>query len=612
MRIPAPRNPSRGALLRTAAAATLVSGSLLAIPAIATSPAAWAARPATYGIVIDKDVRVVMADGVRLDVDIRRPAGQDGSAAKGKFPVIVTQTPYNKNSPQLNFASDYLVQRGYVQVISDVRGTGSSEGAWDSFGPLEQADGKTLVEWAGAQPWSNGSIGLAGASYGAINQLLTAAQQPKGLKAIFPIVPSADTYRDIVGSGGQVNASFIPLWLGLVTGTSSLPPTYIASDPVGAALSVASHLSNVTGFQGRTVSQSLEGGTTAFDGPFYATRSTINKISRIKVPAFVVGGWFDLFQRGEPMIYQALRKQGNPTRLIMGPWTHLQGSQGAGLPADGVPSLDELRLRWFDHYVRGIKDPGLDHDVPQVTYFDNALGHYKTATSWPPAGTTYTTLNLSGVSTLGGASGTLGTAPGKGSDMFPYLPVTGVCTRSTEQWTAGAFMGTPCDSDNSGNDRFGLSYDLPVTKPLKLTGSFAARLFVSTTGKDGQITARVEDVDATGKANQLTAGWQVLSLRALDSAKSEKSGGLITRPWHPYTKDSVQTVTPGRVMEVWVEIFGSATTIAPGHHLRLSIQAADTPHLAAPVPQLVNTSGSMLTIVHDAAHPSQLVIPVAK
>lgn len=598
-------------LTRLVGAAALVAGSLLALPAIGSPQTTWSPRPATYGIVIEKDVRVVMSDGVRLDVDIRRPAGQDGTAARGKFPVIVTQTPYNKNSPQLNFASDYLVQRGYVQVISDVRGTGGSEGGWDSFGPLEQLDGKTLVEWAGAQPWSNGRIGLAGASYGAINQLLTAAQQPKGLKAIFPIVPSADTYRDIVGSGGQVNTSFIPLWLGLVTGTSGLPPTYAAKDPVGAALAIASHLSNVSSFQGRTVYQSMLGGTTAFDGPFYATRSTINKISRVKVPAFVVGGWFDLFQRGEPMIYQALRKQGNPTRLLMGPWTHLQGSQGAGLPVDGVPSLDELRLRWFDHYVRDIKDPGLDRDVPQVSYFDNALGHYKTATSWPPAGTSYKTLNLGGVATVGATAGTLGAASGTGSDMFPYLPVTGACTRSTLQWTAGAFMGTPCDSDNSANDRFGLSYDLPVTKPVKLAGSFAARLFVSTTGKDGQLTARVEDVDPTGKANQLTAGWQVLSLRDLDAAKSEKSDGLITRPWHPFTKDSVQSVTPGKVMEVWVEIFGSATTIASGHHLRLSIQAADTPHLSAPLPQLADTAGSMLTVVHDAAHPSQLVIPIA-
>ena len=599
----------RPVLARLALTAGLASVCLLTIPALAAHPAAWSARPATYGIAVEKGLRVVMSDGVRLDVDVRRPTGQDGKAAPGRFPVIVTQTPYNKNSPQLNFASDYLVQRGYVQVISDVRGTGGSEGAWDSFGPLEQADGKTLVEWAGAQPWSNGSIGLAGASYGAINQLLTAALQPKGLKAIFPIVPNGDTYRDIVGSGGQVNTSFIPAWLGLVTGTSSLPPTYAANDPLGAALSIASHATNVTNFQSRTVYQSMLGGTTAYDGPFYRTRSPLVHLSTVKVPAFVVGGWFDLFQRGEPMIYQQLRKQGNATRLVMGPWTHLQGSSGAGLPADGVPALDELRLRWFDHYVRGIKDPGLDRDVPQVRYYDNALGHYQTASAWPPPSVRYQALNLGGVASLGGTAGSLGTTKGTGSDMLPYIPVTGVCTRSTVQWSAGVGSGAPCETDNSGNDRFGLAYDLPVTKPLKLAGTFAARLFVSTTGHDGQLTARVEDVDPTGKANQLTAGWQVLSMRALDTAKSATAGGLITQPWHPFTKDSVQAVSPGQVMEVWVEIFGSATTIASGHHLRLSLQAADAPHLTAPVPQLANTLGSVLTIVHDATHPSQLVIP---
>src|SRR5258708_18335967 len=110
-----------------------------------------------------------------------------------------------------------MVTRGYVQVIADVRGTGGSEGAWDSFGTREQLDGKEIVNWAAEQPWSNGNIGLHGTSYGAINQLFTAAQHPEGLKAIFPIVPMSDAYRDITGSGGQINTSFIPSWLGLVT-----------------------------------------------------------------------------------------------------------------------------------------------------------------------------------------------------------------------------------------------------------------------------------------------------------------------------------------------------------------------------------------------------------
>ena len=91
---------------------------------------------------------------------------------------------------------------------------------------LKVGDGPEVVAWTRTQPWSDGDVGLWGASYMAITQLTTAARKPPGLKAIFPIVPMADSYRDITFSGGQINASFIPLWLGLVTGTSLIPPAY--------------------------------------------------------------------------------------------------------------------------------------------------------------------------------------------------------------------------------------------------------------------------------------------------------------------------------------------------------------------------------------------------
>ena len=209
-------------------AATLLAALTLAAPAAAD----WAPRPATYGVGVTQDVKITMSDGVALRADVLLPTG--GPAGE-RFPVLVTQTPYNKAAPRLNFRSDYLVQRGYAQVIVDVRGTGGSEGSWDSFGTREQLDGPELVEWARTQPWSDGRVGLHGTSYGAINQILTAAQKPQGLKAIFPIVPAGDIYRDIAASGGQVNTSFIPVWLGLVTGLGLVPPTYTPTDPVSAA-----------------------------------------------------------------------------------------------------------------------------------------------------------------------------------------------------------------------------------------------------------------------------------------------------------------------------------------------------------------------------------------
>jgi putative CocE/NonD family hydrolase len=593
------------ALRRAALLAALITA-MLALGG--ASAWAWQARPATYAVAKQTNVPITMSDGTVLYADVLRPASPGGAPAPGRFPVVLTQTPYNKSAPALNFEDDYLVQRGYVQVIADARGTGSSEGTWDSFGPREQRDGYELAQWTRSQPWSNGLLALHGTSYGAINQLLTAAQSPPGVRAAFPIVPMADSYRDISASGGQLDTSFIPSWLGLVTGLGLLPPTYAGSNPVEAARVLAAHSGGVLSFQAGTLIDSATGGDLAYDGPFYRVRSPIETIDRVRVPTFVVGGWFDLFQRGEPMIYQRLRAAGVPTRLLMGPWYHI--TAGRGLPADGVPSLDELELRWFDHYVRGVPDPSMGRDIAPVTYYENGASHWTSAQSWPAPDVTFRALRLGGPASPG-APGTLSaTATSSPPDTLRWNPTTGVCSRSTVQWTAGAGAGTPCETDNRANDAGSLSYDMPIASPLRLLGPIAARLFVSSDGHDAQLTARVEDVAPGGGATQLTAGWQVLSLRALDQGRTAYRDGQIIQPYHPFTKASVQAVPANQLMEVNVEVFPTGSVLQPGHTLRLTLQTADAPHLTPPLPQLANSAGATLRVGHDASAPSELVVPV--
>src|SRR5436305_4985975 len=148
-------------MLRAILCAAVLALTLLGAP----SAMAWKPPPAIATSVLKTaNVPVRMSDGVTLYVDVVRPANSKGQALKGRYPVLLTQTPYNKNTPSLNFEDDYLVEHGYVQVIADVRGTGSSEGAWDSFGAREQRDGYDLAEWTRRQPWSNRSIGLHGTS----------------------------------------------------------------------------------------------------------------------------------------------------------------------------------------------------------------------------------------------------------------------------------------------------------------------------------------------------------------------------------------------------------------------------------------------------------------
>src|SRR4051794_8535933 len=419
-------------MLRKIAVAAVCVGALT-VPAAAHADG-WTSydRPAQFATVTDKDVPITMSDGVTLYSDVIRPD------KPGRYPVMVEQTPYNKNvvDGSTSFGDNtYFAQRGYVVVIVDVRGTGSSEGQWQSFDDREQRDGFDVVQWAASQPWSDGKVGLFGPSYMGLNQLLTAAQHPRGLRAIFPVVPMADGYRDITYTGGQLNTAFIPFWLGLVTGTSLVPPEYALdgnpADLVRAVTELAAHAAGVGGFQLSAVLNGITGGDLTYDGPYWKTRSPIEVLAKVNVPAFVVGGLHDLFQRGEPLVYERLKNHVN-TRLLMGPWTHVDGSVGSGLPGNGVPeSLSQIELRWFDHYLKGMKT-GIG-SIPKVTQWAWGDNRFETQRDWPDPHLAPTRQYLR----AGKALSPRKPSTDEPSDQFVQNPVAGICTESTTQWTAG-------------------------------------------------------------------------------------------------------------------------------------------------------------------------------
>ncbi|HET9500007.1 MAG TPA: CocE/NonD family hydrolase [Marmoricola sp.] len=576
----------------------------------------WAPRPATYDQVAQKDQRVTMSDGTVLSVDVFRP-GHGSTPAKGRFPVVLSFTPYNKGIPGTNFAMPSLVQRGYVQVIVDVRGTGSSQGRWVPFQHREQLDAVEVARWVDRQPWSNHTLGIYGVSYGAISALLAAETGAEhgglpGLKALFPIVPSGDNYRDVFTQGGSIDTGFMPGWLALVTGTGLLPMT---TDPQYVAKVLVDHLEGALAFQATQGVGAVAGGELAYDGPYFRQSSTLARIDKVRVPTFVVGGLYDLFQRSEPRIFEALQRNGVPSRLVLGPWTHIEGSMGSGLPADGVDSLDNLALRWFDRYLMGRPDPTLHRDVPPVSYFQIGGPGYLEATSWPPAGTSYNAVHLGGSAAPNpGTPGTLSDRSSGRPDALPYVPVTGMCSASTAQWTLAPIETVPlCGGDERIADAGGLSYEMPVRHDLALAGDFSLHLTVSSTAPDGVITARVEDVAPDGSVKRISAGSQVLSLRALDRTRSVRHDGLVTRPWHPMTRESQRDMPAGVPVPVEIEIFPSAALVEAGHRLRVTVQAADFPAHTPTAPTLTDSSANApngLEVWHDARHPSWLVIPV--
>ncbi|KAA1421663.1 CocE/NonD family hydrolase [Nocardioides humilatus] len=619
----------RPALLAVVAASAVVASGIATptvgaeaapVRAVARESSAWTPRPEQYpDTVKTTDIPITMDDGVVLRGDLIQPADAHGEAIDKRLPVIVTITAYNKTAMSGGGGGlagpppSYLVKRGYNYLFVDARGTGSSAGSWAAFSARENKDSGKVVAWAHRQPWSNGKVGMAGPSYMGISQLMAAGHHPKGLKAIFPQVPGADVYRDVVASGGQLDVGFIPLWLGLVNGTALIPPAYTGSDPQSAIGNLLDHLIGGGSFTMTLALQALLGGNPMYDGPFYRQRSAINYLDDVTVPTFLIGGQYDLFQRGTPMIFEKLMRNGAPVKLIEGPWDHLQGSSGADVGDAGYGSIDELQLRWFDSWIKGI-DGHLDEIAP-VTYYEQGADRWVKKPRWIADDLHARSYALSGSSAMGGRAGELRLKdPKAGTSTLVPLPVSGLCTRSANQWTAGVlsmvWADNPCFTNNDINDYTGLTFQTaPVDRAVRMQGPINAHLFVSTTGGDGMLSVVVEDVAPDGTVHRITGGWQVVSQRKLIKDRSRYLDGQLIQPWHPFTKESKAKLKAGTIAPVDVEIFPTGAVIAEGHRLRLTIQGYDVPHLLAPIPDLPSQA-LPLKIYTGPGHRSVVTLPV--
>ena len=424
-----------------------------------------------------------MSDGVKLRADLTLPANADGTPIGAKVPVVVTITAYNKTVIAGGFGGTlagadpaYLVKRGYAQLTVDARGTGSSEGQWNAFDKRENKDAAEVMAWAHRQPWSNGSTAMTGASYMGISQIFAAAGRPPGPQGDLPAGPGAPTST---ATSWPPAARWTPASCRCGSAWSP-PPAWSRRrlpppTPVGARRDGLTDRYGAPRSPAPTLVTAMAGQDTAYDGPFYAERSPINVIDRVNVPTFLVAGEYDLFQRGTPLLFERLRKRGIPTKLIIGPWDHLEGSSGAEVGNAGYGPLNELQLRWFDHYVKGKADPTLASDIAPLTYYEQGTGAWRKTTNWVGTDRVASSWRLSGGASNGTAGAlTKGAAKDGTAEVLP-APVAGLCTRSANQWTAGVMgqspVPNPCLEDNRFNDFAGVTFDsAPVTTPVQVPG----------------------------------------------------------------------------------------------------------------------------------------------
>lgn len=588
----------------------------------ARSAPAWTPDPPTYGVAVTNDIPIEMADGRILRGAVHTPTDPaSGAPAPGPFPVIVWLTPYGKSvsSP----ISDDLVQRGYIGVSVDVAGTGGSDGASQLFGPVEAADSAAIVDWAARLPGSNGRVGMSGGSYLGIAQLFAAAAVGPGspLKAIFPIASAADPYRDLFVSGGVLNLESPTGLLAAYAGVRTLTPlAERAADPLDAVRLSVEHALQAVPFEGRILLDSLLHGDRRYDGAWWSSRAPINVVQRIvdnDVAVYLVGGQYDVFQRGEPLLYAGLQNAaaGRPVtapmdpgqradprfHLLFGPWHH--GNQGEGTDLLG------LQLQWFDHWLKG-RDTGITDTRAPLHLIEPDGRRYDTA-SYPVADAAPVRFHLV---PGGGLSTYTPTIAGSGDNVIFSGIVNTPCNRAVQQFSAGLLPEELCGNNRHPAQPFGseLAYaTAPFEAEITVAGPIGLTLEARSTASEAMWTARLEDVAPDGTVTELTSGALMGSMRALDEARSWPSGnGGWLLPFHRLTAESRQPVPVGERVRYDIELRPAFQTIPAGHRLRLVIGTSDFPHLTPTPLEALTLIGGVYTIDHDPAAPSYLEVPV--
>ncbi len=602
----------------------------LALPAAAGADGPWHAEPGAYGVSQPVQQMVTMSDGVQLAVDVYRPTLSSGANAPGKFPVILSETPYGKRSAVTTMSMGqgmggdgyypYLVQRGYIDVVADVRGSGSSDGDFSLFGPRERQDGVELARWAASLPGSTGTVGLAGSSYVGLNQIFTAAlggaRSP--VKAIIPSTVGNDLYRDLVFGGGISNLEFAGVWEGLRASMIAAPPDEPQQNPQALVDHPASRAATLASFDAQLYAEVDTGGPRAFDNDFWTQRAPsqyLDQIVRNGIPALVVSGWHDVYQRGAVLDYAGFqnafsRLHGGPGRpatdsppmtagiratsryqAVIGPWFHNPATMGL--------TFQQLQLAWFDRWLKGIPD-GIDQTATPLHVFELGANRWIDAARWPIAQTSARTFSL-----------------GPGTATLPWSDVRSPCNAGTDQWSTGlpayaiaeaGGSGDPCADNDATTQAGAVTYTTPAFKTATtIAGPIDVTVSITSTTPDAELVANVEVVHPDASSQPVSSGALLGSLRAVDPRLSWFENGQLVLPSHPYTSASVQDMQPGHVTRLDVEVYPTVARIAPGDSLRVELTSGDTALQPSPV-QIQRLAGGVYSI--DLAH-SSITLPTA-
>src|SRR5713226_10143376 len=604
--------------MRQSCAASLsvfVFGFSLGIAALCwPQPLGAQAAPAStpIDIVIQHDVPLKMRDGITLYADIYRPT------SSGKFPVILMRTPYDKSVGWAVSPVFKIVPRGYVVIIQDVRGRYTSEGEWYPF-RHEQADGFDTVEWAAALPFSDGKVGMMGGSYVGATQMLAAIAQPPHLVAIAPDVTASNYHDGWTYQGGAFEQWFDQNW------TSQLAENTLRrliGQNTNALLGVPTlPLANYPVFNFGQLPADAQ--LTAAVAPYYLDWlahpdyddywkqvSIEENFPRIAVPMLQVGGWYDIFNGGTLRNYMGAKAHGSTdaARTKQHLLIEIGGHAGFGRRIGDVDfgphatenAYTDVILDWYDFLFKDLRNQ-FATDKP-VKLFVMGANEYRQQDDWPPpqAQPTKYFLHSAGKENSLRGDGSLSTSTPKSepAGAYAYNPPNPVPTLGGPLCCDAKHMEPgPRDQRSVENRDDVLVYSTaPLARDLEVTGPVIADLFVKSSAVNTDITAKLVDVAPDGFAQNLTEGILRMRYRA--------------------SPEHATLINPGQIYEISIDLWATSNVFLRGHSLRLEISSSNFPRFD----RNLNTGEEIKfartfvaatnTILHDAKHPSALVLPV--
>jgi len=493
---------------------------------------------------------IPLTDGVRLAVSLYMP---EGAKPDDKFPAILEYLPYRKDDWTLSRdwnLHTYFVRRSYVVARVDIRGTGASEGAPPDreYSDQEQQDGLEVIAWLARQPWSSGTVGMMGISWGGFNAIQMARLHPPELKAIIAVCATEELFHDDIHyiDGLMHVDEFEPamdLELGLTrspdfpTDEKSLAPRFDSSPWFLLYLR-----------QQR-------------DGPFWRRASVApDRYGEYSVPSFMVGGFFDGYRDSLARFFE---KSKAPIKALLGPWNHTFPHDAE--PGPAIEWRDEA-TRWWDYWLKGKQNGIMDEPrfevymrrpYPPDPNIKEVPGEWRAEKTWPPADQHTQTLFLQPDHSL---SGTSPIALTQQNHELKYVPSIGI--------EAGFWWGD-FTTDQRPLDAYSLVYDsAPVEKDTAIFGWPRVFLQVSADAPLADWFVRLSDVAPDGTVTMITGAG--LSGAQRDSAANPTD------------------LEPGKKYFLPIELHLTSWIFPPGHRIRLAISNALWP-MIWPTPNPMTT-----------------------